>query len=509
MLVSRRILALLLGCSALLATPAMALESGQIAINGTVTEFAGIAEALAAATAGDRIELGSGTWPGAIDIAVPVTLTGIDTGGGLPTIDGETSRTAITVSAEGVALESLHITTSSARPHPFGLFQSLSEEGCIVVRANGATIRDSFLDGCHYGIYVAAASDVTIENNSIEKNIFGGIFIRNSQRVVVAGNSLHSNGHSGIDVGTVQIPPDTVEAWRKFAPDVVLTADPRYLDAAVSRYIEIRDNSVVGHGVGGIGVGYARYVAVVGNVVTDNGGWPMPETYPPVAASTTPGIEGHGIALTCATNQDIVQANTVTNNDNIGILLDGSYHIRVEANVVSGSEHGIALYGAYSNGLLGNRVFDNTGTGIRIERGAPGNPPSVANLVAGNDLVGNALDGWDTSGSDTAPAADAAAPFPNLPADLAAPNRWDNGSAGNRYSDFDETPEGFTDADADGISEAVHPIPGGLAVDNHPLNAERVAIAAAPAPHAPPVQVAALGCGGCSLEVAVVACPVD
>ena len=181
--------------------------------------------------------------------------------------------------------------------------------------------------------------------------------------------------YSGIDVGTVQIPPGTAEAWRKFAPDVVLTADPRYLDAAISQYIEIRDNSVVGHGLGGIGVGYARYVAVVNNVVTDNGGWSMPETYPPVATSTTPGVEGHGIALTCATNQDIVQGNTVTNNDNIGILLDGAYHVRVEANEVSGSEHGIALFGAYSNGILGNHVFDNTGTGIRIERGAPDNPP--------------------------------------------------------------------------------------------------------------------------------------
>ena len=493
----------------LLAVPAMALDNGQVAINGVVSPHLTLAEALAAASAGDRIELGSGIWPGVIDIAVPVTLTGIDTGSGLPTIDGETSRTAITVSAEGVALESLHVTTSGARPHPFGLFQSLSEEGCIVVRANGATIRDSFLDGCHYGIYVVAASEATIENNSIEKNTFGGIFIRNSQRVVVAGNSLHSNGHSGIDVGTVQIPPDTAEAWRKFAPDVVLTADPRYLDVAISQYIEIRDNSVVGHGLGGIGVGYARYVAVVSNVVTDNGGWPMPETYPPVAASTTPGVAGHGIALTCATNQDIVQGNTVTNNTNIGILLDGAYHVRVEANEVSGSAHGIVLYGAYSNGLLTNHVFDNTGTGIRIERGAPGNPPSVANLVTGNDLDGNALNGWDTSGSDIGPAADAAAQFPDLPADLSVPNRWDSGSAGNRYSDFDEISEGFTDMDADGVSEVPHPIPGGLAVDKHPLDAERVAAAAAPAPENAPVRVATLGCGGCSIKVALAACPVQ
>jgi hypothetical protein len=91
------------------------------------------------------------------------------------------------------------------------------------------------------------------------------------------------------------------------------------------------------------------------------------------------------------------------------------------------------------------------------------------------------------------------------------PNRWDSGSAGNRYSDFDEVPEGFTDVDADGISEVPHPIPGGLAVDNHPLDAERIATAAMPAPEATPVQVAALGCGGCSIEDALAraaACPI-
>ena len=494
----------------LLAVPAMALDNGQVAINGVVSPHLTLAEALAAASAGDRIELGSGIWPGVIDIAVPVTLTGIDTGGGLPTIDGETSRTAITVSAEGVALESLHVTTSGARPHPFGLFQSLSEEGCIVVRANGATIRDSFLDGCHYGIYVVATSEATIENNSIEKNTFGGIFIRNSQRVEVVGNRLHSNGHSGIDVGTVQIPPGTAEAWQKLAPDVVLTADPRYLDAAISQYIEIRDNSVVGHGLGGIGVGYARYVAVIGNVVTDNGGWPLPEVYPPVQNSTTAGVAGHGIAFTCATNQDIVQANIVTNNRNIGILLDGAFHVRVEANEVSGSEHGIALYGAYSNGVLGNRVSGNGGTGIRIERGAATNPPSIGNLVVGNSLVGNGLDGYDSSGSDTGPAADAGAPFQDLPADLAQPNRWDNGGTGNHYEDFDVAAEGFTDADANGVSEAPHPIPGGLAVDHHPLDAERIGTAAVPAPEEAPAGAAARGCGGCSIELALApaACPV-
>lgn len=516
MLNFNRVLALALGGSVLLAAPALALENGQIAINGTVTPFAEITEALAAAAAGDGIEIGSGTYEGPLDIAKSVTLTGIDTGEGLPTIDGGTSRTAITVSGEGVTLESLHVTTSQAKRHPFGIFQSYSEEGCIVVRAAGATIRDSFLDGCHYGIYVVGATEATIADNSIEKNVFGGVFIRNSQRVKVTGNSLHSNGWGGIDVGTVVFPPGSVAAFRNIASDVVLSEETRSADEVISEYIDIRDNGVIGHQLGGIGIGYARNVAVVGNLVTDNGGVPLPEVFPPVSKSTSPGIEGYGIALNCAAYENLVEANTVANNINIGILLDGVRDILVAANKVTGSEHGIVLFGSYSNELLNNRVFNNSGAGIRIERGGAANPPSVANLVAGNDLVDNEVNAHDTSGSDTAPAT-GVTKLSGLPADLTQPNRWDDGAAGNRYSDFDEASEGFTDADGDGVSEAPHPIPGGLAADHHPLSAERAATYAVDASTSDastgaPVAVAALGCAvaaGCSIGIAMGTCAVE
>ena len=56
-----------------------------------------------------------------------------------------------------------------------------------------------------------------------------------------------------------------------------------------------------------------------------------------------------------------------------------------------------------------------------------------------------------------------------------AANRWDDGTYGNRYEDFDEVAEGFRDRDQDGIGEAAHKIPGGSSVDRHPLSEERIA----------------------------------
>ena len=56
-----------------------------------------------------------------------------------------------------------------------------------------------------------------------------------------------------------------------------------------------------------------------------------------------------------------------------------------------------------------------------------------------------------------------------------ASNRWDDGTYGNRYDDFDEVAEGFVDRDQDGIGERAHPIPGGTSTDHHPTSEEGIA----------------------------------
>ena len=120
-------------------------------------------------------------------------------------------------------------------------------------------------------------------------------------------------------------------------------------------------------------------------------------------------------------------------------------------------------------------MHDNHDFGIRIERGAAVNQPPVGNLMVGNDLAGNDVDAYDTSGKDVAPPAGkgVAKGGPVAAADRAAPNRWNDETAGNRHSGFDETAEGFVDADGDGIGELPHPIPGGAAIDRLPLAAAR------------------------------------
>ena len=105
--------------------------------------------------------------------------------------------------------------------------------------------------------------------------------------------------------------------------------------------------------------------------------------------------------------------------------------------------------------------------------GFPGgcHPVSAQNVLHHNNLTANRVNAFDRSGIAWVPPGAAAMPPQVLEAMRKAlsPNLWDDGHNGNHYDDFDETREGFVDKNSDGIGEAAHAIPGGVAVDHFPL----------------------------------------
>jgi parallel beta-helix repeat protein len=182
---------------------------------------------------------------------------------------------------------------------------------------------------------------------------------------------------------------------------------------------------------------------------------------------------GFGIGLNCFGYDNNIVENEVRSNDNIGIFVDTSVNNRIAANIVSDNPYGIAILGAWGNRITGNSVSGSAVTGIRLERGSPSNLPSTGNSIAGNDMQNSVMNAWDTSGKDTQRPKNSPWNAGNTPAgfpgDLSAANSWDDGTRGNHFDDFDEAAEGFVDADSDGVGDAPHPIPGGSAIDHHPL----------------------------------------
>jgi parallel beta-helix repeat protein len=116
---------------------------------------------------------------------------------------------------------------------------------------------------------------------------------------------------------------------------------------------------------------------------------------------------------------NVIRNNDASNNY-VGVRLVGSNNSKVQGNVASGNlEYGIVLEGSFGNVISDNVMMKN--------------------------FIGNAFDDGT--------------------------NRWDDGSVGNRYGDFDDPVEGCIDADGDGICDRDREIPGGSNLDRFPRSA--------------------------------------
>jgi parallel beta-helix repeat protein len=148
---------------------------------------------------------------------------------------------------------------------------------------------------------------------------------------------------------------------------------------------------------------------------------------------------GSDKGINVISNNNVLIGNTASNNK-YGIYLVSSCNNLLSSNSADSNErYGIYLVtNSNSNTLKGNTVSNN-GYGVRIQN-------SNNNLVFQNDLANNPNAG-STGG-----------------------NQWDNGAGtGNHYSDYDESGEGCSDNNKDGICDSPHDILGGSDVDRYPL----------------------------------------
>lgn len=450
------------------ATPAVA----DVVILRTQQSFSSIARAVSAAQAGDVIAVGPGTYRGPIEISKPLTLSG----SGQPVIDGAGTTVAVKVTGSGVTIEGFTITSTGSPTHKVDFMTAVSEEACLFAFGNNHLFRNNELTGCHHGLYLTEVFDTTVEHNNIHDNRFDGIMVRNSRRDTLRNNVVKDSGYGGISIFTFVAPPHAEVVWKRMTKEKFsLSTGHVNMDDALSEDILVEANTVTGNGIGGIGIGHARRITVRSNVASMNGGMHLPAAMKGQGSLHTIDDRGFGIGLNCFGYDSTIAENEVKSNDNIGIFVDTSVNNRIVANAVAENPYGILVLGAWGNQILGNGVSGSAVTGIRLERGAPHNLPATGNLIAGNNMQANTLNAWDSSGKDiTRPKNspwNASNMVPGFPTDLSIANAWDDGARGNHDDGFDDAAEGFLDADGNGIGDKPHPIPGGAAIDRHPLAA--------------------------------------
>lgn len=164
-----------------LQVPLQAQDILVVAANGPFTT---IEAALAAANAGDVIEVHGGVYSAPLVVGKTVSLVGIDD----PVIDGLGEGSLVVINAPQVVFSGFTVRGSG---------QSLAHEDTgIVVQGTQVTVRDNVLTDVMFGIYFADASGGVAENNIIqgkplEDSMRGdGIRVWYSNDVQLLGNEI-------------------------------------------------------------------------------------------------------------------------------------------------------------------------------------------------------------------------------------------------------------------------------------------------------------------------------
>jgi parallel beta-helix repeat protein len=159
---SRFIGTLILTVLFLLSVSVLAVAAAEHTVAPSGAEFFSIQDAVDWASSGDTIFVESGTYPETLLLDKKITLTGIDSGGGLPVIDAVQTGNGLDIRVDGCTVEHFIIQNGS-------LFTGIR----------------------------AASSDNTLKKNTVRG--FGqGISLISSQRSTIASNNILENDHVGI-----------------------------------------------------------------------------------------------------------------------------------------------------------------------------------------------------------------------------------------------------------------------------------------------------------------------
>jgi len=154
---------------------------------------------------------------------------------------------------------------------------------------------------------------------------------------------------------------------------------------------------------------------------------------------TVPSNAGLVILANCA---NITVQRLVLSDQANGILLAYTMNSTVTSNLITNNANGIFFYGSTGNRIIANNITNNGyavyigGATVAFLGGTASYTPSSDNLFHHNNFVNNSQTVYDAAGSQWVNSAPSA-------------NSWDNGAAGNFWSDYSGT-----DANDDGVGDS-------------------------------------------------------
>jgi parallel beta-helix repeat protein len=364
--------------------------------SGTLEQpFCTIKPAATRATAGQTVQVASGTYPELVTVSnsgapgSPIVFTAAP--GASVTVSGQANGFKV-AGKSYVTIQGFAVANTSS----YGFYVSSSSSNVIL---SGNTVTNTASNGIYLtttsadltvsgntvtgstgvGIYVNTLSGVTVSGNTVSGTTSYGIFARTSSNVTVSGNHVSDTGSHGIYVS-----PSSTGVT--VSGNQVSGSNGYGIWANTSSGVTIGGNTVSDTASYGIHVEDSSGVTVSGNDVSGAGEQALD-------------LIRYGIKL-AGTTSSLVSGNVSHDNSNDGIFLDANTSgARVTGNEAYGNARGYTRAApgidvrGYNNTVDRNVSHDNEDSGFQFYTG------SHDNLVVDNLAYGNGDHGIDDLGS--------------------------------------------------------------------------------------------------------------
>src|SRR6266542_1967417 len=373
---------------------------------GTSTQpFCTIKPAASQATAGQTVQVASGTYPE----LVTVSNSGAP---GSPIVFSAAPGASVTVSgqANGFKLAGKSYVTiqgfTVANTSSYGFYVSSSSSNVIVsgntvsnIASNGiyvttlssnVTVSGNTVSGVNgVGIYVNTLSNVTVSGNTVSNTTSYGIYNRSSSNVTISGNTVSgtqshaiyvSPSSSNVTVNDNQVSGITGYGfWANSSSGVTVSGNTISNTSNYGLHVDTSSNVTVS----GNDVSFLD-ATTTGVRVTGNEAFGNARGY----SRAAPGIDVRGYNNT-------VDRNISHDNEDSGFqFYTGSHDNLVVDNLSYGNgDHGIDDLGSTNQRIISNTVYDNVAAGINVEGSSTG--ATIENNIA----VDNGINSPRTSGN--------------------------------------------------------------------------------------------------------------
>ncbi len=396
-----------------------------------VDHFDSIQDAINVSFAGDRIIVYAGSYFETITISHKLDLFGEDNT--ITTITGSDSGDRITISAENVNIS--HFTIQNCGTSTYN--------AVINVISGNTIITDNIIQsGGKHGIYINNSSNNLIYDNRITSNIGNGLYLNHSDNNKITYNSITSNSDNGIFLYNSCNNTILNNAAIKSNSNngIFLNETCNYNIISYSNFSENTKNGIFLND-------HCDHNTISFNDIYSN--------------SDT------GIRLENSSSNTI-SSSIINKNSDYGIILVGSNSTIQSNTIFYNGDHGIYLFADDNNIISSNIIGNNSYDGIRLSNST--NDSIVSNEICGNSRNGMNLDFFTINNliynnyfhDNTYNSIDKSI----------SKNLWNNTKTsginkvggpyiyGNYWDDFDESSEGASDSDGDGIADNFYTIYG-------------------------------------------------